>query len=425
MILLKLQNLKFSFRPSQIFMLSAMIVNIGNYLYNLALGRLLGPEAFADAAILITFLLILSFMAMTLQLSVAKFTGSFDSEKKDSFLNYSRKLSLILGCIVGLTIFVLAGSLQEWFQTDSSAMFRIFAMGIPLYFLMSVNRGYFQGEQQFIKLSITYQGEMLSRLVVTLAFIMLLPFKSSELVAVGILLSLIPGMLPYKKTTKETLPAIEKEDIAHLKKFVIVTALYELTQILINNGDILLVKHFFDAHSAGLYSSMALIGRAVYFVAWMFVMLLLPEVVKLHKEGKDTKKLFFKYLTMITALTTGVVLVNLLFPEFIISLLFGNAYLEVAQLLWKYALASSLFALANVFVYYFLSLDRYLPVLLSGIFGLAQLAAIFFFHTNLEMVVDVQILIMLCLLIFQGVYFLYQQKNPIHRNKRSNRRISK
>ena len=41
-------------KPEQIFMLSVLLVNGGNYLYNLILGRYLGPEKFADAAILIT-----------------------------------------------------------------------------------------------------------------------------------------------------------------------------------------------------------------------------------------------------------------------------------------------------------------------------------------------------------------------------------
>ena len=396
-------------------MLSALVVNIGNYLYNLALGRLLGPGAFANAAILITFLLILSFMAMTLQLSVAKFTGSFDTEKKDAFLKYSRKWSLIIGGIVGSLIFFSSLELQSWFNTDSSNMFRIFGLGVPIYFLMSVNRGYFQGEQEFIKLSITYQGEMLSRLFLTLVFILFLPFESSELVSLGILISLVPGMLPFKRIKTKVLPMLEKAEISHLKKFILVTAFYELTQILINNGDILLVKHFFDSHAAGLYSSMALIGRGVYFVAWMFVMLLLPEVVKRHKEGLETKNIFFKYLGMICVLVTAVVITTILFPNLIIQVLFGSAYTEVAGMLWKYALASALFALANVFVYYFLSLDKYLPVAVSGVFGVLQLAVIFFQHNSLEMVVEAQIYVMLGLLILQSGYFLYQNKTSIHR----------
>ncbi|WP_422614475.1 hypothetical protein [Ascidiimonas aurantiaca] len=59
------------------FMLGMLLVNAGNYLYNVLLGRWLRPEAFADAALMITFLLVLSFLAMTFQLATAKFTVLF------------------------------------------------------------------------------------------------------------------------------------------------------------------------------------------------------------------------------------------------------------------------------------------------------------------------------------------------------------
>ena len=52
----------------------------------------------------------------------------------------------------------------------------------------------------------------------------------------------------------------------------------------------------------------------------------------------------------------------------IISVFFGGAYLGVSDLLWMYALASGVFAIANVFAYYFLSLEVYLPVVLSAVF---------------------------------------------------------
>jgi len=416
MITLKLKSFSFNLKSEQIFMISALLVNVGNYLYNLVLGRLLGPQAFADAAILVTFLLILSFLAMTLQITVAKFTGSFDEEKKEAFLKVSRKWGFIGGSITGLLIILFSGELQNWFQTSSSLMFSIFGVGVPLYFVMSVNRGFFQGEQDFIKLSLTYQFEMLTRLFLTLSLILILPFNSADLISFGILISFIPGLMPYKKINVANLPKISVDELSHLKKFVVITAFYELTQILINNGDILLVKHYFDANTAGLYASLALIGRLVYFVAWMFVMLLLPEVVKRSKAGLDTTKLFFKYLTMIGFLALAVVVTTMLFPELIIHMMFGEAYLEIAGLLWKYALASSLFAIANVFVYYFLSLDKYIPVVLSGIFGVVQLSMLTIWHESLEQVVELQILAMLFLLFFQVSYFLYHNKGIFRRN---------
>ena len=62
------KQLKRQITPEQFFMISVFLVNGGNYLYNLVLGRVLGPKAFSDAAILITLLLVLSFIAMTFNL---------------------------------------------------------------------------------------------------------------------------------------------------------------------------------------------------------------------------------------------------------------------------------------------------------------------------------------------------------------------
>jgi len=64
--------------PEQVFILSVIIVNGGNYLFNLLLGRMLGPVKFSDAAVLITLLLIFSFIGMTFQLVTAKFSASLE-----------------------------------------------------------------------------------------------------------------------------------------------------------------------------------------------------------------------------------------------------------------------------------------------------------------------------------------------------------
>ena len=57
----------------KMFTISALIVNAINYLYNLVLGRTLGPISFAETALFITFLLILSFVGTTFQMFATKF----------------------------------------------------------------------------------------------------------------------------------------------------------------------------------------------------------------------------------------------------------------------------------------------------------------------------------------------------------------
>ena len=398
--------------PEQLFMLSVLAVNGGNYLYNLILGRVLGPAQFADAAVLITFLLVLSFVAMTFQLVTAKFSVVFENDTFKNFISKIYKNATIVGLGLGALIIVFANQLQALFNTSSSSMFIIFGIGVPLYFLMSVNRGVFQGKKEFKSLSITYQAEMLSRLIITLALIFLFDIQSSVVIAVGILISFGFGLVPFKFKNlnfKKTI-AIEASQAKQVKSFFVITAFYELTQIIINNSDILLVKHYFDAYDAGLYASLALIGRIVYFVAWMFVMLLLPTVVQLKKEGQATAPILFKYVGYIAAIATAIVIGCALFPETAITILFGDSYLTMAPLLWKYALATGLFAISNIFAYYYLSLDRYIPVVISGVFGMLQMGLVIFFHDSLEQVVHMQIIAMVLLLVIQVIFFVLESK---------------
>ncbi|WP_047550218.1 oligosaccharide flippase family protein [Psychroserpens sp. Hel_I_66] len=399
--------------PEQLFMLSVLAVNGGNYLYNLILGRLLGPAQFADAAVLITFLLVLSFVAMTFQLVTAKFSVVFENSSFNNFISRIYKNATLFGVVLGTLVIVFAGQLQELFHTSSSSMFVIFGFGVPLYFVMSVNRGVYQGKKAFKSLSITYQAEMLSRLLITLGLIVFFDIQSSVVIAIGILISFGFGLIPIKFSSIKfrVTERIAKVEAKQVRNFFVITAFYELTQIIINNSDILLVKHYFESYDAGLYASLALIGRIVYFIAWMFVMLLLPTVVKLKKEGKATAPILFKYVGYIAVIASVIVFACGLFPETAITLLFGDSYLAMAPLLWKYALATGVFAISNIFAYYYLSLDRYVPVIFSGLFGMLQMGLVIFFHESLEQVVHMQIAAMFLLLIFQVVYFIYDSKS--------------
>lgn len=396
-------------KPAQIFMISVMVVNAGNYFYNLILGRLLGPRHFSDAAILITFLLVLSFIAMTFQLVTAKFSILLENEIIVWFRKAMYKYALLIGTGLGLLIVLFSPQLQSFFNTTTSNMFLIFGLGVPIYFLMSINRGFYQGQDQLKRLSVTYQSEMLSRLLFTLAILYFLDIQSSIGIAIGICISFFFGLIPinFKSVFVSDHAQITPEVTKPILHFFLLTAFYELTQIVINNSDILLVKHYFNAVDAGLYASLALIGRMVYFIAWMFVMLLLPDVVRLKKEGKNTKPILFKYVIYISAISLSIITACYFYPELIVKVFFGEQYLPIAILLWKYAIATSMFAIANIFAYYYLSLDRYIPVIITGILGLLQVVLIIFYHNNLEEVVFVQIIAMIILLITQLCFFVF------------------
>lgn len=400
-----------SINTQHFFMLSMILVNGGNYLYNLALGRFLGPEVFSDTAILITLLLVLSFVGMTFQIVTTKYSVLFIDKKKEQFIHFISKTALIIGVIIGAFFILFSSKLQYILNTTSSSMFTFFGIGIPIYFLMSVNRGVFQGENNLVKMSFTYQFEMFSRFIITLSILFALPKISPPVaVSIGVFVSFFFGLFPFHNKVYKFFHTSKGISFGTKNIFIFfaITAFYEFTQIIINNSDVILVKHYFQNNSAGLYASLALIGRVVYFLTWIFVMMLLPRVIKLNADGINTKPILIKYVGLISLFSFSIVLVTFLFPETIVSIMFGEKYLSIANLLWKYALATALFSVSNVFAYYYLSINKYLSVVISAILGFLQIILIILYHKTLQDVVHMQIISMFILLLFQLIYFFIQ-----------------
>jgi len=88
-----------------------------------------------------------------------------------------------------------------------------------------------------------------------------------------------------------------------------------------------------------------------------------------------------------------------LFPELVVGILFGEAYLSIAPLLGLYAVATTLYSLSNVVITYRLSIGNGQGGTLAVIGGVAQVIALWFFHSSLQQVVVVQIGLMSGLLV--------------------------
>ena len=165
-------------------------------------------------------------------------------------------------------------------------------------------------------------------------------------------------------------------------------------QILINNSDILIVKRFFLAEQAGHYAALALIGRVVFFATWSVVATLFPIVAQRQQRGESHRQLLWLSLGLVLAVSVVIIGASLIIPDFIVSVLFGEAYLSVAPLLWLYAVATLFYALSNVVVNYRLSLGSGGGSLFVVVGGVLQVVSLWVLHGTLFQVVVVQIALM-------------------------------
>lgn len=413
---------------SAILFISMSIVNAGNYLFNLILGRWLGPAAFADLSLIVTLMLMVTLVTATLQTVAAKFSAAYTATISPTRLTGLRswigRSSWIFGGIL-LTLFVLGAPLwQQFFHTQSVWPFIILGLGLPIYFVQGVDRGILQGQTRFGLLSLSYQAEMWIRLIMAVILVALgwsvngavaalsLSFVATWLVARQVSIGLpLEGKLGLDE--RQTIIAFAGPVTAAL-----------IGQILINNSDILIVKRFFEAEVAGQYAALALIGRIVFFATWSVVTVLFPIVAQKHQRNEPHRHLLGISLGLVVLVSMVIIGATLTFPTFIVNILFGQAYLSIAPLLWLYSIATMLYALSNVIITYRLSSGDGGGSTLAVLAGVLQVLGLWFFHTSLYEVVMVQIYIMTVLLAtligwdlwlyFRDNYFMSPtQQNPV------------
>ena len=404
---------------SSLLFLAMLLVNAGNYFINLALGRVLGPASFAEASIIATLVLMLSFIAVGIQLTSAKLAASeSDDTKRNNSILWLNTWVTKSALVLSIVMLVASPFIKSYLHFQSILPLVIIAIGLPFFFALSIKRGMLQGTEQFGQLAKSYLLEMTFRLSITFVALMTALYFFEQLttlaVAIGFLFSFFAtGFFKLEKGEAK----INDEQKNTILKFIAIIGIYELSQIVINNSDVILAKHFFEAKEAGLYAAIALIGRVVYFGTWTIVTLLFPKVIQREREGLPHTKLFWGALTMVACIGILIVLACYAFPEFIIGLLFGSEYLIASDLLWVYAMSTTLFACANVFAYYHLSLNNYIPVAITLIAGVLQLILIYQFHNSLLQIIQVQFALMSALF---AVMLIFHTWNNYFKIKKQN-----
>lgn len=389
---------------SIVFFLSSTCVNLGNYLFNLLIGRLLGPVLFADISLIVTIMLVTTFMTMALTTTIAWFTAvhvaNLDFERVAALRSWCLRVGLIIGVVAALIMIFGAVPFQLVFHMHSFWPFIILGVGFPVFFVMAIERGILQGRAFFGGLSLSNQAEMWVRLLGAVAAVQT---GGSVNEIVGVLsLSFLVGWLPARQARKglpKTFPVLTLQERKRIYTYFGPVIIGLLGQIIINNSDVLIVKSFFPSQQAGLYAALALIGRIVYFATWSIVIIMFPLIAQKHQRGEAHRPLLWIMCGITTFISGGIVLITLFIPGTVVQLLFGSAYLAIAPLLWLYALTTALYTLANGITNYYLSLGNGLGNYIVLVVGIAQIGGLLLFHQSLFIVVLVQLILMAALLL--------------------------
>lgn len=390
---------------SVVMLAGTAIVSAVNFGYTVAMARMLGPAGFGHASAAVTLLMLCSAITLAFQLVCAKFVARNEGAGARAALVHTlMKRSWIVG--IGLAAALALGSsgVAHYLRLPSFWMVLLLAFGMAFYVPLGVRRGAMQGACDFPRLAGNQVLEVVVKFVAALA---LVGVGYGVMGAVGALTaSVIAAYLlpPLGASFRSHLPISDERCIPASFGEGMQAIVFFIGQVLINNIDIILVKHYFAPDRAGLYAAVALVGRVLYFASWSVVSAMFP--ISAGTKPKDhNASLLVVPLLLVVLLSVGFIMLLTFVPGPIVHFVFGAGFREAEPLMSLYAAATGLYSLCVVLIAYEMSRRIANTGWIQLIFSCAIVAGISMFHATLRQVVIVQVVLMVVLLIAVSVPF--------------------
>lgn len=370
-------------------------------------GELLGKVYYGDFAAMLSSLGIISIIQVSLGLAVIKFIAA--QAKKDSY-NFARWVnywSIWMGVFITIIAFILTPSITIFLNLSQPNSFYIFSLMLFVFIVLTSQRSILQGILRFDLYVLTLFAEGIFKILFTILFIFsgMAVFGAVVGFSLGIIFSLVVSRVSLSKILGG--PKGKMPTVTPLIRYCFPVLAQGLALTSMFSSDLLLVKHFFSPEEAGIYASLAVLGRVVLFSSTPVIHTMFPLVARRFSRGEPVQSLFYLSIMIVLGIGGAVVLLYLFFPQLPILALYGDSYLKGSPLLWLYAIFMLFLSISMLITQFYLSINRSLPVLFFAAAAISQIMLIWFIHPSIDAVIKLSILCaaLLCMCLF--VYFAY------------------
>src|SRR5581483_5327891 len=125
------------------------------------------------------------------------------------------------------------------------------------------------------------------------------------------------------------------------------------------SADVLVARHFFASHEAGLYAGVAALGRIILFLPLSVSLVLYPKIAQDAAAGRSSERYLPIGVGLSCLLAGAATLVLALAPRFVLTHALGTEYAGAQNILAPYAIASFLFSVVVFLLYFHLAQHRF------------------------------------------------------------------
>lgn len=379
-----------------------------NLAYNVAVAQFLGPKGFGHATVVYTLLTLLSAVTLAFQLVSSKVVAQQTSaEGKAAVYRVFHRTAWVCGILVALLLLQFQSAIASYLNLPSSDLIAILAIGTAFYVPLGTRRGYLQGTCGFRRLAVNMVLEGAVRLGGSLLLI-LAGYGVRGVIAANAAAIAIAYFAASSKLAARIPNPLER---SYAVREILQAMVFFSGQVLINNSDIVLVKHFFPAQTAGLYAAIAMVGRVIYSFSSAVVNTTFPLVAGTGSEERKDLRVIATSLMLVTTVGTAITIALWTAPAELWRLLFGSGFeisgkYDVSYLLALYALTTVVFSLSTVIITFEMSYKIANTSWVQLVFGIVIIASICQFHSSLRQVILVQLVLLAALVICVALPFL-------------------
>ena len=382
---------------------ASIIAGFLNYLFQLYVGRMLGPSDYGIYSSLVALLYIMSVPSSTIQTSVAKLVSDYSSDhgKIKYLLKYVFWKLTVIAVLVSVLFLISSIYIADFLRINSKMYFFILSILLLISFLTPILIGALQGMQMFVQMGINSVAGTFFKLLSGVILVYFGFGVNGALLAlfIGSLLALLLAFMPLRflKESKEVNGNIR------LLNYSMVVLLATIGLTFLTNADMLIVKHYLSDKEAGYYAAAGLLGKIILFATAPIAIVMFPKATVMNQKNHNGSNLLRNSLLYTGTISLFIVALFILVPDFIVKLLFGPEFMEINSLLVYFAAGTAFFSLSNTFVFYDLATRKYRFLYVLGAVSVLEVVLISLFHDSSLTVV--RILFALMGILFLGVWF--------------------
>ena len=409
-------------RNSIVLFSGAMAANVLNYVFHLVLGRMVGVSTYGEIESVIALTNIISVPAMTLTLIATKHSAGnkADNDPKSSraLFGYLNKKIFQFGTPLFLGVLIFSPWVRDFLNLTSLAPIVLLWIIMFVSFLGAVASGILFGWQKFKQAGLIGVWGAGVKLVAGIVLVAI-GFGTSGAIGSFVLAGIVSYVVALIMLRfifhgdNQAYVRTQPFDFSALRPFVLPAFFGTLAITMLGNVDMVFAKHHLGEIAAGEYGALTGVSKIIFFATGVIAIVLFPMSAERNHKKEDSFRTFSYAALLMLFLSACAIIAYAFFPSLILSLLFGQKYVGVANHLAWFAVLAVLYSFANLFLQYLLSSRAALAAaLVFLVCAIGEAAILFFLGGSLYAILTVAIITQFCAMI-GGLFLIARTRRTI------------